>query len=75
MSTDQVLKIEGFSSEEMAEMGQMTSAVKLFFYEKAPKINWRQVAIFEADHLSQFAQSEKVRDFALRVKNKLSQFS
>jgi hypothetical protein len=66
---------QGFSVEEIKEMERMTSAISWFLSEKNPTLNWKQVAIFEADSLVYFTKSEKVRDFATKVQNKLKQFS
>ncbi len=75
MELNTILSNQGFSSEELLEMQPMTSSVALFFSEKDPSINWAQVAIFEADFLSQFAKSDKVRNFAIAVENKIKKFS
>ena len=74
MEISNILSNQGFSTEEISEMQPMTSAVSLFFYDKNPSINWSQVAIFEADFLSQFTKSERVKIFALKVQDKLKQF-
>ena len=75
METNKTLLEQGFSQDEIDDMAEMTEAILLYFGEKNATINWKVLAIMHADTLVQMGKTQKVREFAARIHEKLKSFS
>ena len=75
METYEALLEQGFNNDEIIDLSKITDALGYYLGNEPATINWKAVASLEADMLSQTGKTEKVREFAKRIYNKLKEFS
>ena len=72
---DSFLKKRGFSPQEIEEVRSMLEYILDYVSARESKINWKAVASMNAERLRLEGSTQKVKDFAKEIRDKLEQFS
>ena len=71
---DELLTSRNFSDEEKKEVEQMMSSIKFHFDKEPSTVNFLAVASFQADTLSIFGTTPKVKELASQMYQKIKKF-
>ncbi len=69
------LREQGFTEEEIDDLSHLIENILVWLGDEPTTINWKQLAHFEAEKLTQSGKTKKVREYAVRVREKLERFS
>lgn len=74
-SYQKILEDRNFSNEEKIEVEKMMQTVLFYFNKKEDQtINWLSVASFQADALSTIGTTQKVKELASQIFEKIKKF-